>query len=424
LKIPWPFAVAALVPLLFACSVSDDLPTQTEVPSLPPPPSSTPLPAMTATVAATILPQPTEPVLLPTQTVASSILIPEADSSVFAYAGPGSIELASSDGEASILIALRTQSYASYSSSPFIHALAPSDGSFAYVTPSGEESSSMLWIYQPNSVPQALLEVESPPHIESVAISQDGSQIAYSLLIWGGDDPQEWYEQLWVVGSDGSDNRLVADRTGDSIIDRGPFRLGPVAWSEDLSKVYMVTNTDSEATPTGLYVADLETGEILKANTPQETLWRAMFNTDRSEVVYTSFVWVDVPNSMPDAGPPYSIKITELATGDTAIVWESAAEFVSNAVWSPNESALAFSKNRNALVIVDIKTGALEVVLSGESRVRPLAWLSDGTIVYSEGDSGVTQLMTVHTDGSEPTFIANVSRVHVLGELPHSPSTP
>ena len=305
--------------------------------------------------------------------------------------------------------------------------MASADETFAYISrPPGRASGETLWIIRPNSAPQALLTLENLPTFSLIAISQNGAQIAYSLYGWGGSNTEDWYEQLWVVGSDGSNNRLIADRTGDSIVDPGPFRLDPIAWSEDLSSVYMLTGTDSESTPTELYIADLQTGEIRKAKIPQETLWQVAFNEDRSRIVYSSFQWVPVEIGFPEPGPPFAIKVTELATGSTRVVWESEHEFVSNPVWAPDETAIAFSKNRNELATVDLNTGELKIVILGDAEefLEPRSWLSDGRIVYTEGPAyGDERLMSVRADGSEPVVIDSVDRVRVLGEL-RSSTTP
>jgi len=427
LKISGLFIAALLSPLVIACSAGDAQPTQTDIPSELPTASLTPPPTLTATPAATNIPVPTVRVLLPTPTVPVVIPIPASEASIFAYQPSGGILAASSDGEWSIPVIHRAMGYASHSSSPFIHALAPADGSIAYVTGPTRDRGYTLWIYRPNSLPQALVTVDGPPtHIESVAISQDGSQVAYSLLYWPASF-DDWNEQLWVVEADGGNNRLVADRTGDAIVDPGPFRLGPVAWSEDMAKIYMVTNTDSESTPTGLYEADVATGEIRKASTPQETLWRAMFNEDRSKVLYSSFQWVSVNQGFPERGPPFAVKITDLASDTTRVVWESDAAFVSDAVWAPDETAVAVSMAQNKLAIADLNTGELKIVTEGDPDewLQPRAWLSDGRIVYTSGLLySDLRLMSIRTDGSDPIFIDDVEQVHVLGELPSSSFTP
>lgn len=114
---------------------------------------------------------------------------------------------------------------------------------------------------------QKPLRARSGSFIEFTPITRDGTLIAYAVHRRSPD-----VHQLWVAHTDGSDNRLIADETSGYITDPGSFRLAPIAWSADGTKIYLITNTDSEATPVGMYVADLATGKITKANTPQVTL--------------------------------------------------------------------------------------------------------------------------------------------------------
>ena len=79
--------------------------------------------------------------------------------------------------------------------------------------------------------------------IESSVISSSGKKIAYSLAY--GFSAKE-IQQLWTINSDGSENTLVIDDTGQYITDPGPFRLIPIAWSLDNTKVYLVTTTDMD----------------------------------------------------------------------------------------------------------------------------------------------------------------------------------
>lgn len=299
---------------------------------------------------------------------------------------------------------------------------ATADGTIAYVIRPDDETEETLWAYHQRLGPKPLTTVIEPSLIESVAISQDGSRIAYSVLHWPSGQPEDGFEQLWVVNADGTGNRLIADRTADYIVDPGPFRLGPISWSQDMSKVYMVTNTDNEATPKGLYEADLASGVIRKAKTPQETLWGASFSSDRSKVVFSSFQWVDVPNSMLEIGPPFAINIKELATVATRSVLESESEFLSDPVWSPDGNSIAFARERTNLSTIDLASGELDSVhsIGGEARLIPQVWLTDGRIAYAIADSRRWHLWTVHTDGTKPVEINAATRIFVLGELPPS----
>jgi Tol biopolymer transport system component len=345
----------------------------------------------------------------------SPITLPETASSAFVYTALGTISVASSDGTLNADLVTGASP-----NSPLRYDLTPTNGAFVYVIRSEDDAEETLWVYKQDLGPSPLTTVLQPSFIESVAISQDGSQIAYSVLHWPSGQAEEWYEQLWVVNADGTDNRLIADRTADYIVDPGPFRLGPVSWSQDMSKIYMVTNTDSEATPKGLYEAELTSGAIRKALTPQETLWGASFSPDRSKVVFGSFQWVEVPDSMPEIGPPFAIKVTELATGVTETVFESETEFLSDPVWSADGNSIAVASERSILSIIDLVSGDIRSVISieGDGRLVPEAWLTDGRIVYTIGDFQLWRLWTIQSDGTKPVEISEATRIFVLGELP------
>lgn len=432
-------ASALLTMLLLSCGAPADQAEPIEIPAVSSTASLTPPPTLTPTVTRTppssgITRPPT-----PTPTVPVAVPIPKSEASILVYQPYGNIQAASSEGEWNITVIPSSHRTASHSSSLLPQAMAPTNGSIAYVTGPSADSGYTIWIYQPNSIPRVLLTLDgSPTHVDSVAISPDGSQIAYSLLYWPS-SIDDWNEQLWVIDSDGSNNRLIADQSGDSIIEPGGFRLAPVAWSEDMSSVYLITRADNESIPTGLYEADVATGEIRKANTPQETLWRAMFSEDRSKILYSSFQWVSADQGFPERGLPFAIKVTDLASGDTSIIWESDEEFVSDPVWALDETAIAFSLARNKLVTIDLNTGELKIVVEEnpdeglqpgaedgpEHSVQPRARQSDGRIVYTSGRLySDLRLMTVRTDGSEPIFIDTVEKVNVFGELPSLSSTP
>jgi Tol biopolymer transport system component len=370
-------------------------------------------PTVVIQATASASPAPHEPEATQSET---PIIHPETASSSFVYTALGTISVASSDGTRSVDLVSGASHY-----SPLSYDLAPTDGAFIYVIRSEDDTEETLWVYRQDLGPSPLNTVLQPSYFEAVAISQDGSQITYSVLHWPSGQVEEWYEQLWVVSADGTDNRLITDRTADYIVEPGPFRLGPVSWSRDMSKIYMVTNTDSEATPKGLYEADLANGAIRKALTPQETLWGASFSPDRSKVVFSSFEWVEVPDSMPAIGPPFAIKVTELATGVTDTVLESETEFLSDPIWSADGNSIAFARERSILAIIDLVSGDTRSVISIEvtGRLVPEAWLTDGRIVYTIGDSQLWHLWTIQSDGTNPVEISEATRIFVLGELPY-----
>lgn len=287
------------------------------------------------------------------------------------------------------------------------------------------ESNNSLWTLDLGRGSQNIL--SSDQYIESPVVSRDGTKIAYSLVHgFGNEDLQ----QLWMINPDGSENTLVIDNTGQYITDPGPFRLIPSAWSLDNTRLYMVTTTDSEATPVGMYVADLTAGTIEKALTPQVTLWDLSFLPDRTMIAYRTFQWIPVQGSMPEAGPPFTLQITELATGGTTILQESDTLEYYHPVWSPDESRIAYTvRSRQlggevGLFIIDLATrAALRLVPGSEgSQIRPWAWLGADRLAYTEvipssedtSSSSVT-LYTIKIDGSEKHVVDSPN--YVLGVL-------
>ena len=286
------------------------------------------------------------------------------------------------------------------------------------------ESGKSLWTLDLGRGSQNIF--SSDQYIESPAISLDGAKIAYSLVGFGSVDLQ----QLWTIHPDGSENTLVVDNTSRYITDPGPFRLVPSAWSLDDTRLYMVTTTDSEATPVGMYVVDLTTGEIEKALTPQVTLWDLSFSPDRTMIAYRTFQWIPVQGSMPEAGPPFTLQVTELATDRTSILQESDTFEYYHPVWSPDTSRLAYMVHSRqlggeiGLFTIDLATGAAIRLVPGSqgSELQPWAWLGADRLAYTEvipssedNSSSSVTLYTIKIDGSEKHVVDSAN--YVLGVL-------
>jgi hypothetical protein len=275
----------------------------------------------------------------------------------------------------------------------------------------------LLWIIQPGEAPHEIARHERG-WIEFTPITMDGSMVAYGLHAYS---PEELH-QLWVANTDGTDNRLIADDSGRFLTDPGPFRLVPIAWSVDNSKIYLTTNTDSEATPVGLYVADLATGEITKAATPQVTLWGLDFSYDRSKIAYTTFQWIPVDDSFPEPGPPFTLNITDLNSGKTTVLLNSEVNRYEKPIWSPDGQKIAFTiqvsyaEGNKGLFVLDLRSGSVRTVFTGETGVNilPKTWLSNDIIVFSRHattSETFTEggLYTVQVDGSDLHLIDEVS---------------
>jgi Tol biopolymer transport system component len=289
------------------------------------------------------------------------------------------------------------------------------------------ESANSLWVLDLGKGSQEIF--SSDLFIESPVISRDGAKIAYSL-VHGFD--AEGFQELWTINPDGSANTLLVEDTSRYIADPGPFRLVPVAWSLDRSKIYLTTTTDSEATPLGMYVADVPAGTIEKVLTPQVTLWDVAFSPDRTRIAYRTFQWVPVAGSMPEVGPPFTLQVTELATGATTVLQESDAFEYFHPVWSPDGHRLAYSVRSRppggevGLFTIDLSTGAaIRLVPGSEGRqLRPWVWLRADRLVYTEellapGDASNASvaLYTIKIDGSEQHEIDSANSMIVLGVL-------
>jgi Tol biopolymer transport system component len=258
-------------------------------------------------------------------------------------------------------------------------------------------------------------------------ISSEGTEIAYSLVYGFG---EEDIQQLWTINADGSENELVIDNTGQHITDPGPFRLIPIAWSLDNTRVYMVTTTDSEATPVGMYVADVSAGTVEKARTPQVTLWDVSFSPDRTRIAYRTFQWVPVEGSMPEMGPPFTLQMTDLTSGATRILQKSDTLEYHYPVWSEAGNRIAYTVRSHqtggevGLFSIDLATGgAIRLVPGSEGKqLRPWLWLSDDRLGYTEEQisSGLSlhaTLYTIRNDGTEKHEIDSANSIKVIGVL-------
>jgi Tol biopolymer transport system component len=271
------------------------------------------------------------------------------------------------------------------------------------------------------------LKLSSKQYLESPVISSDGTKIAYSLVYGFG---EEDIQQLWTINADGSENELVIDNTGQYITDPGPFRLIPFAWSLDNTKIYMVTTTDSEASPVGIYVADVIAGTIEKALTPQVTLWDVSFSPDRTMIAYRTFQWVPVEGSMPEIGPPFTLQVTDLISGATRILQESDTLEYHYPVWSEDGNQIAYTVRSHetgeevGLFSIDLATDAIIRLVPGSEgkQLRPWLWLSDDRLAYTEeevssGWSVRATLYTIKNDGTDEHEIDSAASMKVIGVL-------
>jgi len=296
----------------------------------------------------------------------------------------------------------------------------------------GNEIEEYLWVSDKGSEPRKILTLGDKKYIESPRISSDGEMIAYSLLVGYTGNYFTDTEQLWTIKADGTENKLAIDKTRDYLGSNSRFRLAPVAWSQDKTKVYLQTTSDSEATPTGMYVANLATGKIEKAKTPQVTLWGLSFSPDRTKIAYTTFEWKDVPGSRPEPGAPFTINITDLNTGQTTKILESNVDQFDHPVWSSDGSKLAYTilgksveEGDQGIYVVDINSKSTKLVTTGtrNSKLKVWDWLSGSKLIYSEESNPKmpnkvnSYLFTINVDGTDKQKIDSAGEITVFGTL-------
>lgn len=298
----------------------------------------------------------------------------------------------------------------------------------------GNEIEEYLWVSNKGSESRKILTPGDKKYIESPRISVDGEKIAYSLLIRNTGNYFTDTEQLWIINSDGTENKLIFDKTRDYLGNNSRFRLAPVAWSQDKTKVYLQTTSDSEATPIGMYVANLTTGKIEKAKTPQITLWGLSFSPDRKKIAYTTFEWKDVPNSRPEPGTPVTISITDLSTGGTTKILESQVDQFDHPIWLSDSLKLAYKVlgksvegGDQGIYVVDINSKSSKLVTTGtrNSRLKAWNWLSESKLIYSEEsyttgevpNKVTSYLFTINIDGTDKQKIDTAREIAVFGTL-------
>jgi hypothetical protein len=195
-----------------------------------------------------------------------------------------------------------------------------------------------------------------------------------------------------------------------------------------------------------MYVADLATGTIEKPLTPAVVLWDVSFSPDRTQIAYRTSQGKPVPDSMPQAEPPFTLNLTDLTTGRTKILLESETEQYFHPIWSPDGNRLAYSvrpgqfEADTGIYSIDLATGEETLIIPGseDSRLTAWYWLPQDKLAYTEGGlsydrmfiypeegypfSGkmwnhLTTLYTINIDGTEKYAIDGPGGFIVIGSI-------
>lgn len=260
-------------------------------------------------------------------------------------------------------------------------------------------------------------------YIESPKISTNG-KIAYSITT------KDYKQQLWIVDIDGSNNILVIEDTGRFLQDEGPFRLIPFAWSQNNNKIYLRTTTDSDATPKGLYVADISSGQITKANTPNVPLWGVKISSDKSKIVYATYEWGKADeNGFPTRTGPYTIKITDLNSGATTTLLQSQTQKYYSPLWSFDEKNIIYKISSDltngsdiGLYQINIESKQTTQIIDTSANnvvLEPWVCLSDNNLILTKysRDNYQTELLSIKTDGTNLISIDNAKDINVFGAI-------
>ncbi|MBI3035908.1 hypothetical protein HYY71_06320 [Candidatus Woesearchaeota archaeon] len=323
----------------------------------------------------------------------------------------------------------------------------------------------LLWVSDKSGNPINILTLKDK-HLAHPKISPDGTKITYLL----SNNDQDFTDQLWTMDINGKDNKLIIDKINERLEQQGFNRLFliPVAWSKDNLKIYLVSTSDDEHTPDGLYEINVNTKVIKKIELSGKQLGRSRlsFSPDHSQVAYTTYQLktpdnIPIANSGPFAGAPiiqenqtlkfgslFTISVTNLNTGSTREILESSRNGFTNLIWSNDGTKIAYTlfdaesvndyltSGPLGLFIVDVNSGEISKVVEGKkfSWLIPQAWLGDrlvytesiystnnegSRVVYTGSNYSITtsyagnkiseELVSIKIDGSQKQMIDSVS---------------
>ncbi|GHG37207.1 MULTISPECIES: serine hydrolase [Amycolatopsis] len=279
---------------------------------------------------------------------------------------------------------------------------------------------------------------------EQPAISPDGGRIAY-VLRTADRDKDEDTRSLWLVGTGGGEARRLT---------RGPADVAP-AWSPDGTRLAFLRAQDG---PAQLWLLPADGGEPeqvtglpLGAGSP---VWRP----DGAEIAFAAPVDLAADEGEDDtararrAGAPVvadrldfkadgagllrsvrkHVHVLDVATGEIRQV-TSGDWHAGDPAWSPDGSLLAFPAGPDADADLTFRSGAYVVEPGGEPRLigsgdgmcGTVTWSADGTALLAVGRRdtapGHLGLLRIPLDGGETTDLAAPLDRNVMPGAPGYP---
>lgn len=331
------------------------------------------------------------------------------------------------------------------------------DGVILYTATAGDtfaDYEEELWINDRGGEPKKILSGRNKNKFSYPKISFDGAKLVYV-----SDAPDDLQADLWVMDANGQNKTLVINNLASHVAERdrqmGAFGLIPVSWSEDNRKVYLISSSDDEHTPVGLYSLDLATKRIAKIDMPEVKFGRSRiaFSPDRTKVAYASHTLQGANTKLgpfeilDSAVAGYEISVLDLNSGTVTKAIESQTDEYLNPIWSSDGTKIVYtgfdttgpkygyiSNGPSGLFVVDVNSKQVNKIVAGRrnSWLRPGAWLSDNGLAYTESNYSTTMegyagsqitedLITIRADGTDKQKIDSVtgddSQITVFGSF-------